>query len=85
MVVVGEDDDLAKEARVLHRIVRWNPRKGITLEADPISREARAEELKTISTQATKKTGRETEEEKRQDLNERRWRALRWPRHEKTL
>ena len=36
-----------------------------------ISRETRAGELKTISTLAAKETGRETEEEKRQYLNER--------------
>ena len=35
MSIVGEDDDLAKEARVLNRIVRWHPRKGLTDEADP--------------------------------------------------
>ena len=59
MVMVGEDDDLVKEARVLNRIVRWHPRKGITYEADPrhaeiISFETEAEELKTISTPAAK-------------------------------
>ena len=52
---MGEDDDLAKEASVLNRIVRWHPRTGITREADPrhaemISRGIGAEELKTIST-----------------------------------
>ena len=31
MIMVGEDDDLVKEARVLKRIVRKHPRKGITL------------------------------------------------------
>ena len=35
MVMVGEDDDLAKGAGVLNRIVRWHPPKGITYEADP--------------------------------------------------
>ena len=34
-VMVGEDDDLAKEARVLNPIVRWHSRKGITYETDP--------------------------------------------------
>ena len=34
-VMVGEDDDLAKEARVLNPIVRWHSRKGITYEIDP--------------------------------------------------
>ena len=34
MTMVGEDDDLAKEARVLNRIVRWHLRKEITYEAD---------------------------------------------------
>ena len=66
MAILGEEDDLAKEARVLNRIVRWHPRKGITCEADPthaeiFSREAGAEELKTISTPAAKDTGHETE------------------------
>ena len=35
---VRDEDDhggRAKEARVLNRIVRWHPRKGITYEADP--------------------------------------------------
>ena len=50
---VGEDDDLAKEARVLNRIVRWHSRQGITYEADPrhsevISRDAGTEKLNTI-------------------------------------
>ena len=77
MTMVGEDDELAKEARALNRIVRWHPRRGITHEADPrlaetISRYTGAEELKTISTPAAKETGRETQEEKRHDLNERR-------------
>ena len=68
---------MAKEARVLNRIVRWHPRKGITFEADPrhaefISRDTGAENLKTISTPAAEEAGRETEEDKRQDLNVRR-------------
>ena len=33
--MVRDDDDLAKEARLLNRIVKWHPRKGITYEADP--------------------------------------------------
>ena len=62
MIVVGEDDDLSKEERVLNRIVRWHPKKEITYEADPkdgeiISRDTRAEKLKTVSTPATKETG----------------------------
>ena len=77
MIMMGEDDDKAMEARVLNRIVRWHPRKGITYEADPrhaetISRDTGAESLKTMSTPAAKETGRETEEEKRQVLQERR-------------
>ena len=73
----GEDDDLAKEARVLNRIVRWHPRKGITYEAvsghaKMISRDTGARKLKTISTPAAKEAGRDAEEEKRHDLNERR-------------
>ena len=53
MVMVGEDADLAKEARVVNRIVRWHPRKGATYEANPrhaeiIRRETGAEELETI-------------------------------------
>ena len=70
MTTVGEDDDLAKEARVLNRIVRWHPRKGITYEADPrhaaeiISRDTGAEKLTNVSTPAAKETGREAEEEK---------------------
>ena len=35
MIMMGEDDDMAKEARVLNRIVRWHPRKGITYKDDP--------------------------------------------------
>ena len=63
MTMVGEDDDLAKEARVLNRIVRWHSRQGITHEADPrhaevISRDAGAEKLKTISTRAEKQRRR---------------------------
>ena len=77
MIMVGEDDDEDKEGRVLKRIARWHSRKRITYEADPrhaeiIIRDTGAEKLKTISTPAAKETGRETEEEKRQDLNERR-------------
>ena len=77
MILMGEDDDMAEEARVLNRIVRWHPREEITYEADPrraelISRDTGAENLKTISTPAAKETRRESEEEKRQDLNERR-------------
>ena len=32
--MVVEDDDMAKEARVLNRIGRWHPRKEIACEAD---------------------------------------------------
>ena len=65
MTMVGEDDDLVMEARVLNRIVRWHPRKGITYEAGPkhaeiISRDTGAEKHNTISTPAAKETGRET-------------------------
>ena len=75
--MVGQDDVHDKEARVLNRIVRWHPRKGITYEADPRHaeiniRDTGAEKLKTISRPAAKETGRETEEEKRQALKERR-------------
>ena len=31
LIMIGEDDDMAKEARVLNRIVRWHPREGITV------------------------------------------------------
>ena len=33
MITMGEDDDMAKEARVLNRIVRWHPRERTTHEA----------------------------------------------------
>ena len=64
IVMVGEYDDMAKEARVLNRIVRCHPRKGIACEADPrladmIFRDTGAEILKTISRPATKEAGRE--------------------------
>ena len=77
IIMVGEDGDLGKEARVLNRIVRWHPQKGIIYDVDRkhveiIIRDIGAEKLKTISTPAAKETGRETEEEKRPDLNERR-------------
>ena len=77
MTMVGEDDNLAKEARVQNRIVRWHPRTGITDEAHPrhaeiICRDARPEKLKTISKPAATETGRESEEEKRRDLSGRR-------------
>ena len=54
MIMMREDDDMAKEARVLNRIVTWHPREGITYEADPrhaeiISRDTGAENFKTIS------------------------------------
>ena len=57
--------------------MKWHPREGITFEADlrhaeTISRDKGAENLNTISTPAAKETERETEEEKRQDLKERR-------------
>ena len=66
MAMVGEDDDLAKDSRVLKRTVRSHPRKGTTCEADPwhaeiISRDTGAQKLKTISTPAAKETGRRTE------------------------
>ena len=81
MTMVGEDDDLASLARVLNRIARRLPRKGITYEADSrhaeiISRDTGAEKLETISTLAAKETGREGKEEKRQDLNKHRLRRL---------
>ena len=67
----GEDDDLAKESRVLNRIVRWHPCKGTTHEGDPrhveiISREAGEGELKTIST-LTAKRKRDARDWKRRD------------------
>ena len=77
MIMVGQNDDQDKEARVLNRIVRWHQRERTTYEADPrhaegIIRDTGAEKLKTISRPAAKETRRETEEEKRQDLKERR-------------
>ena len=41
MIMVGEDDDMAEEARVLNRIARCHPRKGITFAADPRIEEQR--------------------------------------------
>ena len=32
---IGEDEKLAKEVRILNRIVRWHPGEGVTIEADP--------------------------------------------------
>ena len=65
-----------KEERVLNRSVRWQPNKRITNEPDPRHAEkitrATGADFKTISTPAAKETERETEDEKRQDLNERR-------------
>ena len=78
MTMMGEDDDLAKEARVLNRIVRWHPRKGITDEADTRHaeiniRDTGVENLKPISTLAMEEVVRESEEEElRQELNGRR-------------
>ena len=75
MIIVREDDDLAKEARVLNRIGRWHPRKGISYEAvlrhAGITRDTGAEKLKAVSTPTAKEMGREREE-RRQDMNERR-------------
>ena len=64
---------MAKKASALNRIARWHPRDGVTCEADPrhaeiIRRDTGAENLKTVSTPAANETGKETEEEKRQDL-----------------
>ena len=80
MVMVGEDDALAKEARVLNRIVRWYLRKRLTYEADP--RHAEKSVLKQEQKNSRpsqhqieprrKLTFRETKEEKTQDVNERR-------------
>ena len=61
MTMVGEDDDLVKEARVLKSTVRWHPREGTTCEADLrhaeiISRDTGAQKLRTISTPAAKET-----------------------------
>ena len=33
MITMGEDDDMAEEARVMNPIVRWHPREEITHEA----------------------------------------------------
>ena len=33
MITIGEDDDMAEEAREMNRIVRWHPREEITHEA----------------------------------------------------
>ena len=32
---IGEGEKLAKEVRILNRIVRWRPGEGVTIEADP--------------------------------------------------
>ena len=62
---------MAKEARVLNRIVRLHPRQGIACETDRHAeifiRDTGAENSKTISKHATKDTGREAEQERRQD------------------
>ena len=71
-MTMGKDDNMAKEARVLNRIVRWHSRKAITHEADPrhaaiTIRGTGAENFNTISTPAAKETGRERM--RRDDLN----------------
>ena len=68
MKMTGEYDELVEKARLLHRIASWHPH----IRREMISRETGAGKLKTISPLAAKETGRETEEEKRQDLDERR-------------
>ena len=63
MIMVGEDDNMAREARVLNRIVRWHPKKGITYEAYPRHAEIiirDTENLKTISTPAESWEARRT-------------------------
>ena len=72
MTMMGGSDDLAKGARVLNRIVRWHPRRGITCKADSrhaeiISRNRRRESQD--HTDASRDRCGETEDEKRQDVN----------------
>ena len=35
VTIIGEAPDLAKEGRILNRIIRWHPGRGVSYEADP--------------------------------------------------
>ena len=72
MTMVGEDDDLAKEARVLNRIVRWHPRERSSHEADSghtktIRRDTGAEKRETISSQHWARKERDARQRRRRD------------------
>ena len=52
VTIIGEAPELAKEGRILNRIIRWHPGRGVSYEADP----RHAEEI-IKSTGADKMTG----------------------------
>ena len=57
--IMGEDASLAKEGRILNRIIRWHPGRGVSHEADPRHVEAiieatGAKDMKTVTTPMTR-------------------------------
>ena len=65
---VGEDGKLALEVRILNRIVRWHPGKGVTIEADPrhvemIMKDAGTGDSRTLSSTGARSEVNDNDEE----------------------
>ncbi len=64
--VIGEDNKLEKEVRILNKIVRWHPGRGVTVEADPrhveiLIKETGVENARTLSSTGNKPDEKDTE------------------------
>ena len=62
--IIGEDPELAKEGRILNRIIRWYPGRGVSYEADPrhveaIMKATGAEEMRSVRTPLVKESAAE--------------------------
>ena len=71
--MIGGDPDLAKDARILNRMLKWHDGIGVSYEADPrhveaIVRDTGVENMQTLTCPAVKETRTESEEDRREDI-----------------
>ena len=75
--IIGEAPELEKEGRILNRIIRWHPGRGVSYEADPrhaeeIIKSTGAADLKGARTPLIKAARTETEDTKAVDIQAKR-------------
>ena len=73
--IIGEAPELEKEGRILNRIIRWHPGRGVSYEADPrhaeeIIKATGADKLTAVRTPMVKEAATEAEDAKMNDIND---------------